>query len=224
MRRTRAAAAAGPGLGRHAGSFSAWTRFDRGRRAAPAVLPDGQRTTAFSTTAAGPEAEVQPPLVLRAEAGAARDLLHLLPAVPVDASPARRWRCGSCRPPAGASSAASALEVEGDPVRARARPRCGRAAAARAGWRPPRRARRGCRGRRAPPTRPSWRSVDADHRRHVEEAARAVVHPHLLLLVAGQAARRPWAASSARPRSRARGRPRSSSSRTSSSPRCDALT
>ena len=120
--------------------------------ASSSVLPEGQRTTAFSTTAPGPEPEVQPALVLGAEARAARDLLDLLPAVPVAPSPGRRWRCGCCTASAGASPPASAFEVEGDPVPARAPRRCGRGAAARAGWPPPRRARRGCRGRPGPPS------------------------------------------------------------------------
>ena len=81
------------------------------------VLPEGQRTTAFSThrarargrSAAGAGSGRRSPSRPRPPAPAARRS-----SAP---SPRRRWRCGSCRP-AAARRRGIPLEVEGDPVAA----------------------------------------------------------------------------------------------------------
>ena len=148
--RQSAAVAGRERLGRHAGSLSACTRFVSGR-ANSSILPEGQRTTTFSTAAAGAQAEVQPPLVLGAEARAARDLLHLLLAVPVHRDLRADGAAVACSRP-GPRRPGSRPRGRRRSSRGPGRPRCGRAAAVPSGWPPPRRARRGSRGRPGPPT------------------------------------------------------------------------
>ena len=146
-----------------------------------------------------PEAEVQAPLVLRAESRSARDLLHLLLAVPEHGDLRADRAAVACTRSAAASDRQRALELELDPVAARRdlvaieQQRTAlvgdddveHAAVRQVGER----------------DRAAVVAIgDADHLRDVEEAAGAVVDPHLLLLIARQAPRRPSPASSARRR------------------------
>ena len=166
---------------------------------------------------AGAEAEVEPALVLRAEARSARDFLHLLPSVPehldlrADRAPVAARLCRRV-------VAAAALQIEGDPLAIRrdlvlveqqrsalvGDDHVERAAAAEVGER----------------DRAAVVAIgDADHLRDVDEAARPVVDPDPLRLVAGQAARAHGGPVGGVADDRCGGRRRPWSSRTNSS-RC----
>ena len=131
------------------------------------------------------EAEMQPPLILRAETGAAGDFLELLPSVPEELRPARRSRFGCCtaaprrphgiRPPGRRRST-------GDP----ATPDSCRATEGLAGSPPRRPGRHGRRNRRG---RPSDRRDDRSHPPSAQRRRTpgSVVDPDLLRLMPGQA-------------------------------------
>ena len=136
------------------------------------------------------EPEVQPEHALRGIAVAARSRPGPAPGVvrphPASRSAELRADGAAIAPSPFAARAGAACQFELDPVAGRVRPCSCRAAAGRSGWRPPRRARRGCTDR--PGRRRGRRSVgDADGRGHVDEVA-AAVDPDALRLVAREAA------------------------------------
>ena len=164
--------------------------------AAPAPCPTASGRRPCRSSAPAPRPKCSAPLVLRAEARSARHLLHLLLAVPEHGRPRRRSRCGSCTRRARCR-AARAFEIEPDPGAAR------RDLVAVEQQRPALVGDDDVERAAIPQVGDGDRSAvvairRADHLRDVEKASGAVAHPHLLLLIAGQAARRPSPASCAR--------------------------